>query len=184
MNSQSPTAQSGSNITTTLSDRAIAQAFRERFVSTDMTLEVGLALQDMFSDAQRIDSQQPPAGARGAVTDEMVERELVDSGIAYRNAGLLWIGQRGDTEIDQAQITGITAALTGKADGEHRHWGNIPELDEDESQPAATGAGEGADDPHEFGVGIEPNPKARYWQERAAFWREWALQLGYVPESD
>lgn len=40
------------------------------------------------------------------------------------------------------------------------------------------------DDPGELGVGIQPNPKARYWQERAAFWRETAKALGYVPPGD
>jgi Lar family restriction alleviation protein len=35
------------------------------------------------------------------------------------------------------------------------------------------------DDPHEFGAGILPNPKAKYWQERADFWREKAIELGW-----
>lgn len=46
--------------------------------------------------------------------------------------------------------------------------------------PAAVAGG---DDPGEFGVGIEPNPKARYWQGRADFWRGQAIALGYSPEA-
>jgi hypothetical protein len=38
------------------------------------------------------------------------------------------------------------------------------------------------DDPGEFGAGIQPNPKARYWQERADFWRNHAIALGYVAD--
>ena len=74
----------------------------------------------------------PPAGARDAVTDEIV----AECGEAYFFVkGMSW---------DQKSMrAAIEYALTGKADGEHRHWGNIPELDEDEPQPAATGAGEG-----------------------------------------
>ena len=41
--------------------------------------------------------------------------------------------------------------------------------------------GDDGGDPHEFGAGIGPNPKARYWQERADFWRGQAVALGYVP---
>lgn len=38
---------------------------------------------------------------------------------------------------------------------------------------------ESGDDPGEFGIGIMPNPKARYWQGRAAFWRNEAIARGY-----
>lgn len=40
------------------------------------------------------------------------------------------------------------------------------------------------DDPGEFGVGIQPNPKARYWQERAEFWRAQAVALGWRDKRD
>jgi hypothetical protein len=43
-----------------------------------------------------------------------------------------------------------------------------------------TSAEPGSDDPGEFGAGIKPNPKARYWQERADFWMRQAISLGYV----
>lgn len=42
--------------------------------------------------------------------------------------------------------------------------------------------GGSSDDPREFGCGIETTAKERYWQRRAAFWREHAVRLGYVPE--
>lgn len=38
---------------------------------------------------------------------------------------------------------------------------------------------ESGGDPGEFGIGILPNPKARYWQGRAAFWRNEAIARGY-----
>ena len=38
--------------------------------------------------------------------------------------------------------------------------------------------------PYPFGAGIEPNPKARYWQQRADFWMGHALRLGYAPPDD
>lgn len=52
--------------------------------------------------------------------------------------------------------------------------------------PAPQGLAEGEDsgDPHEFGCGIEPNPKARYWQGRADFWRQQAVSLGYHAPDD
>lgn len=55
------------------------------------------------------------------------------------------------------------------------------------SPPHVTDALDGerdSDDPHEFGAGIEPNPKASYWYRRSVFWRGWAMQLGYVPTSE
>lgn len=36
----------------------------------------------------------------------------------------------------------------------------------------------------DFDREAEPNPKATYWQERATFWRDHALRLGYVPEGE
>ena len=55
-----------------------------------------------------------------------------------------------------------------------------------EDNPAPLGAHEAlvsqpkpGDDPGEFGIGILPNPKARYWQGRAAFWRNEAIARGY-----
>lgn len=55
-----------------------------------------------------------------------------------------------------------------------------------EGNPAPSGAHEApvsqpesGDDPGEFGIGIMPNPKARYWQGRAAFWRNQAIARGY-----
>lgn len=47
--------------------------------------------------------------------------------------------------------------------------------DETEVKPVADG---------EFGVGIQPNPKARYWQERAEFWRAQAVALGWREKRD
>jgi hypothetical protein len=49
-----------------------------------------------------------------------------------------------------------------------------------DTTPASAEPGE--DDPGEFGAGIQPNPKARYWQERADFWRNHAIALGYVAD--
>jgi hypothetical protein len=48
--------------------------------------------------------------------------------------------------------------------------------------PAPASAEPGEDDPGEFGAGIKPNPKARYWQERADFWMRQAISLGYVAD--
>lgn len=38
-------------------------------------------------------------------------------------------------------------------------------------------------DPGEFGGGRWPDPQARYWMQRAAFWREQAIAHGYDPEA-
>lgn len=48
--------------------------------------------------------------------------------------------------------------------------------------PAAEAQAQG--DPGEFGVGIQPNPKARYWQERAEFWKAQAIALGWRERRD
>lgn len=107
MNNSTPTAQSGP------SDRAIAQAFHELH-TTDCLHGDALMLYEL---AVKIESAQPPAGARDAVTDQFV----AECGEAYFFVkGMSW-----DKESMRAAIE---FALTGKADG---------------AQPAATGAVEG-----------------------------------------
>ena len=49
-------------------------------------------------------------------------------------------------------------------------------------QPPAEAQPDG--DVGEFGVGIQPNPKARYWQERAEFWKAQAVALGWREKRD
>ncbi len=51
-------------------------------------------------------------------------------------------------------------------------------------QPSPPRAEVAIDDPGEFGAGILPNPKARYWQERSRFWMEKAIELGWREQRD